>query len=262
MSENPVNSLYTQPRPIDRLITALLDRWLVIFGILFGALVILPFLAPVLMRFGLTGPAQLVYLFYSILCHQLPERSFFLFGPQTMYSLDELQRAGADTSNMFTLRQFIGSPDLGWKVAWSDRMVWMYSGVLIFGLLWRPFLSNIKGLPWWGFGLFLVPMAVDGTSHFISDLSGIGQGFRADNAWLAELTGYAFSQAFYVGDALGSFNSWMRMLSGILFGLGVVWFAFPHLEKIVSDPPARQIKYIYPDDEYRNMRGLLPYDND
>jgi hypothetical protein len=35
---------------------------------------------------------------------------------------------------------------------------------------------------------------------------------------------------FYAGDALGSFNSWMRLITGLLGGLGIAWFAFPHLE--------------------------------
>ncbi len=219
--------------PIDRLISYLTRRWLPIFGIGFGGLIVLPFLAPILMKLGLSGPANLIYFIYSFLCHQLPERSFFLFGPQTMYSLEELGRAGADTTHMFTLRKFIGSSDIGWKVAWSDRMVWMYTSMWVFGMLWRPWLSKIKRLPWWGLLIFLLPMAVDGTSHFISDLAGIGQGFRADNAWLAELTGYAFSTSFYTGDALGSFNSIMRLLSGVLFGLGVIWFIFPYLEETI-----------------------------
>ena len=219
-------------RPIDQLITFFTRHWLAIFGVVFGMIVVLPFTAPVLMQVGLTGPARLIYFLYSFLCHQLPERSFFLFGPQTMYSLEELQRAGADTTTMFALRKFIGSPELGWKVAWSDRMVWMYTSTWLYGLLWRPLFSKIKGLPWWGLGFFLVPMALDGTTHFISDLAGIGRGFRVSNDLLAQLTDYAFSPSFYVGDGLGSFNSWMRMLTGLLFGLGITWFAFPHLDKI------------------------------
>jgi uncharacterized membrane protein len=234
-SENVYLTHPPQKRFSDRLLYFITKRWLAIFGIAFGVLVVLPFFAPVLMQWGLTGPARLVYLLYSFLCHQLPERSFFFFGPQTMYSLDELQRAGANTTELLALRKFIGAPELGWKVAWSDRMVWMYASMLVFGLLWRPMLSKARNLPWWGLVLFMLPMAVDGTSHFISDLSGIGQGFRASNIWLAELTRYTFSPSFYAGDALGSFNALMRAISGILFGLGVIWFAFPPLEMWMSE---------------------------
>lgn len=72
-------------------------------------------------------------------------------------------------------------------------------------------------------------MALDGTTHFISDLAGIEQGFRQSNQWLAVLTSHALPTIFYVGNASGSFNSWMRWISGLLFGLGVVWFGFPYL---------------------------------
>jgi hypothetical protein len=35
----------------------------------------------------------------------------------------------------------------------------------------------------------------------------------------------------YAGDALGSFNSWARLITGVLAGLGLAWFAFPHVER-------------------------------
>jgi hypothetical protein len=60
----------------------------------------------------------------------------------------------------------------------------------------------------------------------VSDFAGIGEGFRDSNIWLATLTHHAYPATFYAGDALGSFNSWMRWFSGILFGAGIVWFGF------------------------------------
>ena len=83
--------------------------------------------------------------------------------------------------------------------------------------------------------LFLLPIALDGGTHFLSDLAGIGQGFRYTNLWLANLTHFVFSSNFYIGDALGSFNSWMRIITGLLAGLGLVWFAFPYIEESLSD---------------------------
>jgi hypothetical protein len=76
------------------------------------------------------------------------------------------------------LRQFIGNPEMGWKVAWSDRMVSMFTSIWIFGLIWYPFRRRLPAFPLW--------------------------------AW-------------------GSFNSLMRLLTGIFFGLGIVWFGFPYL---------------------------------
>ena len=83
-------------------------------------------------------------------------------------------------------------------------------------------------MPWWGLLLLLVPIVSDGISHAISDLSGIGLGFRDTNSWLAALTNYRFLSSFYAGDAMGSFNSVARFITGLLAGLGIVWFAFPY----------------------------------
>ena len=209
-------------------------NWILTFALLLGVYTGLPFLAPVLMEIGWSGAGRAIYLVYSFLCHQLPQRSFFLFGPQAMIPLADIQAAWQNTENPLLLRRFIGDPALGWKVAWSDRMVAMFASTLLFGLLWWPLRRQVGRLPWWGLVLFLLPMAIDGFSHLISDLSGLAQGFRVHNVWLAILTGGRFPADFYAGDALGSFNSWMRLLSGLLFGLGVVWFSFPYLDEAIQ----------------------------
>jgi len=217
-----------------------IPHWFTIFGIIMGVVVALPFLAPIFMATGWSASGKAIYFIYSFLCHQLPERSYFLLGLKLTYSLAEIQAAWQNTTNPLILRQFIGNPEMGWKVAWSDRMVSMYTATWIFGILWWPFRHRLKPLPWWGLALFLLPMAVDGSSHFLSDLAGIGEGFRDSNAWLATLTNNAFSFGFYVGDAWGSFNSIMRLLTGILFGIGAVWFSFPYLDLAYSPNKKRQ----------------------
>ncbi|HEX7974204.1 MAG TPA: DUF2085 domain-containing protein [Anaerolineales bacterium] len=222
--------------PVDRTSHRISRNWFAVFSLLMGAYVILPFLAPIFMQIGWSELGKGIYFIYSFLCHQMPQRSFFLFGPQVSYSLAELRSVGVNTTDAFLLRQFIGNPEMGWKVAWSDRMVSMYTSILLFGFAWRLLKRRIPKLPWWGFVFFLLPMAIDGTSHFISDLAGIGQGFRDSNAWLAVLTNQAFAPGFYAGDAVGSFNSWMRLLTGILFGLGVVWFGFPYMDEAFLAP--------------------------
>jgi hypothetical protein len=93
----------------------------------------------------------------------------------------------------------------------------------------------VRSLPWWGLALLLFPLAIDGSTHLISDLlGGIGGGFRTDNAWLADLTNHVFPATFYAGDALGSFNSSVRLVTGLLFGLGIVWFLYPRLQAATS----------------------------
>ncbi len=227
-------NIYPGTTRLERTTYVLSRCWIMVFGIIVGIYVGLPFLAPVMMRLGWESPGRFIYIIYSFLCHQLPQRSFFLFGPKIMYPLSEIQAAWQNTIDPISLRGFIGNPVMGWKVAWSDRMVSMFTSMWLFGLLWWPLRRWLKPMPWWGLVLFLLPMAVDGSSHFISDLYGIGQGFRDSNAWLAALTQNALPASFYTGDAWGSFNSSMRLLTGILFGLGLVWFGFPYVDEVFS----------------------------
>ncbi|HET9590033.1 MAG TPA: DUF2085 domain-containing protein [Anaerolineales bacterium] len=205
------------------------DHWFAAFLFIYGLWVFTPFLAPVFMNIGWSGAGKAIYFIYSFFCHQLPERSFFFFGAKSMYSLSEIQAAWQDTVNPMILRQFIGNETMGWKIAWSDRMISFYTSIWLFALLWFPFRRRMKALSWWGLLLLLLPMAVDGGTHAISDLAGIGQGFRDTNMWLAALTNNSLPAAFYAGDARGSFNSVMRFLTGLLAGLGIVWFAFPYI---------------------------------
>lgn len=209
--------------------TWLARHWFEIFLAIYGLWVFIPFLAPLFMQIGWTGAGKAIYFIYSFFCHQLPERSFFFFGQKYMYSLAEIQAVWQNTINPAILRQFIGNESMGWKIAWSDRMISFYTSVWLFAVIWYPFRRSIKPLAWWGFVLLLLPIALDGSTHAISDLAGIGQGFRDTNEWLAILTNHALSSRFYTGDLLGSFNSLMRFITGLLAGLGIVWLIFPYI---------------------------------
>src|SRR3990170_919902 len=216
-------------RRSERFVLWLSERWLLIFSVVYGAFVIAPWLAPVFMKIGLTGLGNAIYFVYQFFCHQLPERSFFLFGSQPMYSL---QQIGAvwPIDDASVLRQFVGSSEFGWKVAYSDRMMAMYTALWIAAMIFGPLRRRLGPLPIWAYLLMIVPMTIDGSTHFISDLAGVGKGFRETNAWLAQLTGNALPASFYADNALGSFNSWMRLLTGVLFGIASAWLAFPYAE--------------------------------
>lgn len=219
----------TQPQQKQSIFQWFGTHWFAAFLLLYGLWVWVPFLAPVFMRLGWDGAGRAIYFIYSFFCHQLPERSFFWFGEKTMYSLGEIQSAWQNTNNPMILRQFIGNPIMGWKVAWSDRMISFYTSVWLFAVLWVPFRRKVKPLAWWGFVLLLLPIALDGGTHMLSDFAGIGNGFRDTNAWLALLTNNSLPATFYAGDALGSFNSLMRLLSGPLAGFAIAWLVFPYL---------------------------------
>lgn len=234
-SESPQDSVSRQKetaRKLNRTTYGFAKHWLLFVNIALGIFVILPFVAPVLMYLGLEGPGQAIHVGYMAFCHQFPQRSYFFFGPETMYSLEQVAEVWPDASNPLTLRRFIGNAEMGWKVAWSDRMVSMYGGMFLFGLVYAAIRNrfSIRGLGFLGVILLSIPMAIDGGSHAISDLFGLGEGFRYNNLWLAELTNYAFDMSFYAGNHIGSFNWWMRLITGLLFALGVIWFAFPLLE--------------------------------
>ena len=204
-------------------------HWLLFVNLIIALWVLLPWLAPVFMSWHWTGTGKVIYFIYSFQCHQLPERSYFLFGKEVTYSITDIHSAWQPTVDPYILRQFIGNPEMGWKVAWSDRMVSMYTSILFGGLLYGLVRKWLKPLPFWIFIILLLPMLIDGGTHMISDLAGIGQGFRDPNIWLQILTNSALSTAFYQGDALGSFNSWMRLITGILFGFALVGFAYPYI---------------------------------
>ena len=227
---------------MKHVVSGLARHWLLFVNLLVALWVALPWLAPVFMHLGWTSAAKAVYFLYSFQCHQLPERSYFLFGRQAMYSLAEIQAAWQFTENPLILRQFIGNSEMGWKVAWSDRMVSMYTSILFGGLLYGLVRKRLKPIPFWTFAILLLPMAIDGGTHMVSDLAGIGKGFRDTNVWLQVLTNNAFPITFYQGDALGSLNSWMRLITGILFGIALVGFAYPY----VSDSFADIVRYSQP----------------
>jgi len=221
---------------LDRLFLALSRHWLLVASLVLGVWVLLPWLAPVLMATGLKGGGHLIYALYSVQCHQLPQRSYFLFGPRLMVSLADINAVWPYTDYP-QLRQFIGTPEMGYKVAWSDRMVSLYTplfiGTLLFALSrlgskatarwrgWRPL-----PIGWWL--LALVPIFIDGVTHMLNDVTGLG--FRDSNAWLANLTGGLFAPTFYAGDAVGSFNWWMRLLTGLLAGFATLWAFYPHMD--------------------------------
>lgn len=132
---------------INRLLYRTSRHWLLVISALIGVYVSLPWLAPLFMAWGWTSIGELIYLVYATQCHQMPQRSFFLFGERAMYSLAEIQSVWQNTNDPLVLRQFVGNPNMGWKVAWSDRMVSMYASLLFWGTLFWPVRNRLNPLP-------------------------------------------------------------------------------------------------------------------
>ncbi|MBP6473276.1 MAG: DUF2085 domain-containing protein [Chloroflexi bacterium] len=224
---------------IDKFIYKFSRHWLAFFNILIAIYVGLPMLAPVLMEAGLTRPAGAIYTLYSPMCHQMASRSFFLFGDQPAYpraiagtdltpieaympTLPEFAGASTDPSQWMTFllaaRRFTGNEQMGYKMALCERDIGIYSFVLLGGLLYGLLRKryHIKALPLWAFLIVgMGPIALDGFSQL-------------------------FSQYGTASPALSFFNTifplrestpFMRSLTGAIFGLSLVWLAYPHVDE-------------------------------
>lgn len=201
-------------RAVDRLSVALARHWLAAFNLVLAFFVGLAFLAPVLMWIGAPAAGRLIYWLYSPTCHQLPERSFFLFGPQATYRLEELEGLGVLPPGLSTLQRqalrFPGSPQTGYKVALCQRDVAIWGSMLVAGILfavvrgwlWRRGVASLPRLPLWAYALCLVPLAIDGGTQLL--------GWR-ESTWL------------------------LRLGTGGLFGAATVWLAYPYVQEAMDD---------------------------
>ncbi len=178
-------------------------HWLALFNVLVGLYLLLPFLAPVLASAGLSTPSSLIYSVYSATCHQLPERSYFLFGEQPFYSLASLETSGlSEGQGLFQRRAFRGNESTGYKIAVCQRDVAIYGSVVAAGLLFGILRRGIPTIGLKFYLLLLIPIALDGLSQLF--------GLRESNWWL-------------------------RTVTGALFGGASVWLAYPYIEAAMKD---------------------------
>ena len=218
----------------NRIADWLIGHWLLVALLMLGVWNLLPWLAPVFMHLGWELPGRGIYWLYVFFCHQLPTRSWFLFGPQFTYSRDAVLLAATGATDLVTpvtLRAFIGNSAMGWKLAWTDRMISFYGGWLLVGLVYAVLRPAWRGLTLKIAILLMLPLLIDGLTHMLSDLGGLRWGFRETNAWLALLTHSAFAPDFYNGDQWGSFNSLARLVTGLLAAIGLIGFAFPYIDR-------------------------------
>jgi uncharacterized membrane protein len=222
---------------VDRLTSAFNRHWLLIFNAMSGLFIGLTAVAPLLMALGLEGPARLLYLAYAPNCHQLPQRSYFLFGPHGIdtYSLEQILAWGGDPAY---LRGFVGSAEIGFKMAMAHRTTAIFATIFVAGLAYALLRRRLPALPLTWYPALIAPILFDGLSHMISEVTGLG--FRATNVWAAWLTGAALGPTFYTGTGVGSLNWLLRTLTGALFGLSTVWLLYPMLEKAFTDSGRQQ----------------------
>lgn len=220
---------------LERSVAGFARHWLAIVTGLVAVYAGLPWLAPVLMKLGWTGPANAIYLVYSFMCHQLPQRSYFLFGSKPTYSLAEVS-AVWEWRTLIELRRFIGTPEMGYKVAYAHRLTAIWTSVLISSLLFSRVRHWLRPLPVKWYLLLILPMAVDGFTHLLTEVIPFID-WRATNAWfhpIAEGLGWQLSANFYTGTTIGSLNWALRTVTGALFGTASVWLVFPHTERAMA----------------------------
>lgn len=203
----------------DRLIFWLSKHWLAVFNTLASLYVGLPVLAPVLMRLGLNGPAMLIHTVYRSQCHQLPQRSWFLFGRQLAYSLQELMElVGATAVPNPRAGTFVGNEVVGYKLAMCQRDIAIFGVILLSGLAYGFVRSRwkVRPLRWWAYiAVGVLPLIVDGgyqlATHAVSAL---------------------FPSSFITPHET---TPLLRAITGSLFGWATVWMAYPYVQETMDE---------------------------
>jgi len=154
--------------------------------------------APVLAAVGLRAAADALYTAYHFTCHQWAFRSFFFFGQQPVYSQQSLAAQGIDPFG------FSGNPSLGWKMAFCERDLAIYVGLLLVGVLYARN-RDLKPAGFLLYGVLILPMAIDGFTQLF--------GWR-ESTWE------------------------LRVATGLLFGLASAWLVLPRLDASFGLQPA------------------------
>ncbi len=222
----------------DKISYWLSRHYMGIINVLLGIYIGLPFLAPVLARNGDLWAARAIQTIYSPLCHQLPYRSWFLFGDQPYYprELAEIttvgayeQMIGGNPADLATARKFIGSEEIGfgegavgYKVVLCQRDVAIYGFLFLFGLIFAITGRKIKAVPWYLWIILgLVPVGIDGASQ----LPGL----------IASLPDWLINRES---------TPVLRTITGGLFGLMTAWYLFPTIEESMRETRALLAKKI------------------
>jgi uncharacterized membrane protein len=195
-------------RAADRMARWSSRHWLAVFNAFLGLYLGLAFLAPILMKTGAATPASWIYTAYKFTCHELGFRSFYLFGEKAYYPRDEFQAdTGIDPNDLYAARDFNGNDRLGYKLALCERDIAIYASLLLTGIAFHFLRRRIKPLHWALWILIgILPMGLDGGTQLLSYLP------------------------FGILPPRES-TSLLRVITGALFGITSVWFAYPYVEE-------------------------------
>lgn len=177
---NQPTSLPPPPAParLDRAAAWVLRHWLLIVNSVAISYATLPWLSPIAIATGHPLLGEFLFHLYAPLCHQKPERSFFIAGHQ---------------------------------VAFCHRCAAMYTAIALAGLLFGLLRQHLRPSSLRLAGLLMLPILIDGGTHMIDDLFGL------------QLRGG--------GDAIGTPNFWLRIVTGALVGVVVLIAVYPRIER-------------------------------
>jgi uncharacterized membrane protein len=228
-------------------------HWLRVALVVIGVYAGLPWVAPTLMKLGLTDLGNAIYTIYSPMCHQFAFRSVFLYGEQPFYPREavgseykpfddyaykdtkyqsayaywyesfnkqplqrDVTRADLEEFSIwmqFAARDFRGNEQMGYKTSLCARDVAIY-GTMFFG-------ACIYAIPQVRRRLRPMPIIL----YALIGLGPIGlDGF-------SQLLGYPPFNFWQVRETAPFF----RIVTGALFGLMNVWLAFPYIESSMRD---------------------------
>ena len=214
-------------------------RWIGVIAVLAGLYGGIPFLAPVAMHLGWTNVGNTIYTVYRPVCHQFAFRSWFLFGEQTVYPRERagvpgetFEQAAAkdpffagidvtqlDGNLIIAAKNFVGNPEMGWKVAFCERDVAIYLSIALFGVVFMILGGlgiEVPKLPFWAYLLIAIaPIGMDGFSQLFANPPFNG-----------------FGIPFY---PVRESTPFLRALTGSLFGIGNAWLAFPYIEESMAE---------------------------
>ena len=199
-------------------------HYLAVFNLFVFIYVGLPFIAPIVMKYGMSGSANLVYRAYSVVCHQLAFRSFFLFGEQPFYPRNASGMHGLLTyevatglkednqpANILLAERYVGNSLVGFKVALCQRDIAIYGSILFFGIFFAVSGRRLKPLLWiYWIIVGLIPIGLDGVSQLISQPPFGFLPYRESTPYL-------------------------RIITGSLFGFMTAWFGYPLVEETMAD---------------------------
>jgi len=214
----------------DRVMYWLSQHYLALLNLVMLFYFGLPILAPVMMKAGMQGPANVIYTIYKPLCHQFGFRSLYLFGEQAYYPLPEAGMSGVINFNQATgitdthspigygryeARQFTGNETVGYKMAFCERDLGIYAAIFLFGIIYAASGRRIKPLHWMLWILIGIgPIGLDGFSQLFSQM---------EWSWLIRILPYRESTPF------------LRLLTGSLFGFATAWFSYPYIEESMNE---------------------------